>query len=655
MTRKPRRQRDKLRRKNRRSGAGPGRAGGDRACSDVLGRAVVLHQSGRPRDALRVYRQILDVEPKHPEALEFAAAAAFEAEDFQQAADWLRILMEIAPGHAPALDNLGAALQQLERFDEAVAAHRRALEIRVDNPDTHFNLGNALRKLKKFDQAAAAYRQGLEFRPDDAEALYWLGRALNELEKYDEAVASYRRSLEIRPDDADTCFYLGSVLWTQKKFSEAETAYRRVLASLPDNEDVLFRLGCCLQEQGKLDAAVKTYRKAVEIEPGYAAAYNNIGYVLTMMGESGEAEAAYRRALETQPGFAKGYFGLALIRTPKARDADIAAMENLLAGPPAADEEASYLCFALAMAYEDKGDYERAFQHFEKGNRLKRSSIQYNIGDDENVAERVIKVFNKVFVDLYAEHGCSSDEPIFVLGMPRSGTSLIEQILASHSHVFGAGELEEFGSFASGMRQTSNVGQGFPEAARNLGPKALRRFGDSYLTSLRRRAPEARRFTDKLPGNYLYIGLIRMVFPNARIIHSVRDPVDTCLACYRMFFQREMNFAYDLADLGRFYRVYARLMRHWRAISPGRILDIRYEDMVADQERQTRRLLEFCGLPWEDGCLSFHKTERPVLTASASQVRQPIYKSAVNRWKRYEGHLAPLLKALGPLAAEKSA
>jgi tetratricopeptide (TPR) repeat protein len=651
MTRKPRRRHDKLRRKNRRSGAGPGRAGGDRASSDVLGRAVVLHQSGRPRDALRVYRQILGVEPKHPEALEFAAAAAFEAEDFQQAADWLRILVEIAPCHAPALDNLGAALQQLKRFDEAVATHRRALEIRADNPVTHFNLGNALRKLKKFDQAAAAYRQGLEFRPDDAEALYWLGRALNELEKHDEAVASYRRSLEIRPDDADTCFYLGSVLWTQKKFSGAETAYRRVLASQPDNEDVLFCLGCCLQEQGKLDAAVKTYRKAVEIEPGYAKAYYNIGCVLTMMGKPGEAEAAFRRALEIQPGYAKVYFGLALIRTLKARDADITAMESLLASPPAADEEeeASRLCFALAMAYEDKGDYERAFQHFEKGNRLKRSSIQYDAGDGEKVAERVIKVFNKVFLDSRAGHGCPSDEPIFILGVPRSGTSLIEQILASHSHVFGAGELQEFRSFARRMRQTSNVGQGFPEAARNLGPKALRCFGDSYLTSLRRRAPEARRFTDKLPGNYLYIGLIRMVFPNARIIHSVRDPVDTCLACYRMSFQREMNFAYDLVDLGRFYRAYARLMRHWRDISPGRILDVRYEDMVADQEHQTRRLLEFCGLPWEDGCLSFHKTDRPVLTASASQVRQPIYKSAVNRWKRYESHLAPLLKALGPL------
>ena len=648
MIRKLRRQRDKSRLKNQavRRRAGPG-AAGDNDCSDALKRAFALHQSGRLQDALRAYRQILDVEPRHPEALEFAAAAAYQAEDFQQAADWLRRLVEIAPGNARALDNLGGVLQKLERFDEAVAVHRRVLEIRGDDADAYFNLGNALWKLKNFDQAVAVYRQGLEFRPDDADAFYWLGRALNEIEQFDEAVDSYRRSLEIRPNDAETCFHLAGLLWRQKKFSEAEAAYRRLLAIQPNNMDALFCLGSCLQKQGKHDTALQAYRKAVKIEPGYAKGHGNIGYLLTLMGKLDEAEAAFRRALEIQPDFARVYFGLSYIRTLKAKDADITAMEKLLAVPSAADEEVLHLCFSLARAYEDKGDYERAFQHLERGNRLQRSSFQYNVGDDENMAERIIKVFNKVFVDLRAGQGCPSDEPIFILGMPRSGTSLIEQILASHSDVFGAGELREFRLFASGMKQASNVGREFPEAARDLSPKALRSFGEFYLITLRQRAPEAPRFTDKMPRNFFYIGLIRMVFPNAKIIHCVRDPMDTCLSCYQQLFSGAQPFAYDLAELGRYYRAYKGLMAHWRKVLPGRIMDIAYEDLVNDQEEQSRRLLEFCGLDWENGCLNFYETKRTVKTASASQVRMPIYKSSVKRWKHYESHLEPLIEALG--------
>lgn len=236
--------------------------------------------------------------------------------------------------------------------------------------------------------------------------------------------------------------------------------------------------------------------------------------------------------------------------------------------------------------------------------------------------------------------------------MPRSGTTLVEHILASHSRVYGGGELSDLRRLAGGLNKLSPTGHDFPDGVADLGPKDLHRLGRTYWEAVRRRAPDAPHVTDKAPGNFRYLGLIHLMLPRARIIHCVRNPVDTCLSCYKLLFVSGQNFSYDLVELGRYHRLYTRLMDHWRAVMPGRILDVRYEDLVAAQERETRRLLEFCGLPWEDACLSFHTTRRLVKTASATQVRQPIYKSAVGSWKRYARHLGPLLESLGPLAGD---
>ena len=419
------------------------------------------------------------------------------------------------------------------------------------------------------------------------------------------------------------------------------TAHRRALEIEPGDAETMTNLGIALKESGDAAAAVAAHRRALEIKPGMAGTYHNLGNALVVQGDLEGAVAAFRRALEIRPGFAETYRQLADLVTFTAESRDLAAMRNLLAGGSLGELQEMHLRFALAKAHEDVGDYDQAFVHLDRGNRLKRAAIDFDVADDEALVDRIIATF----ADTGPAAPAPAGMPVFVLGMPRSGTTLIEGILASHSRVHGAGELETLGRLARGLER------GYPEGAAALEGPPLEDFREAYITAVKGLAPQAPRITDKMPGNFLHIGLIHKAFPDARVVHCVRDPVDVCLSCYRRLFAATQNFAYDLAELGRYYRAYERLMRHWHARLPGFIHDVRYEDVVADQKGETARLLEFCGLEWEDACLAFHKSDRPVGTASAVQVRRPIYGTAVKRWKHYEPHIGALLDALGPLVA----
>ncbi|MGB1548696.1 MAG: sulfotransferase family protein, partial [Alphaproteobacteria bacterium] len=323
------------------------------------------------------------------------------------------------------------------------------------------------------------------------------------------------------------------------------------------------------------------------------------------------------------------YLRLANLKKFAPGDPDIAAMETVLTRLPTSDGRTIPFCFALGKAYEDCEDYDRAFNYYTRGNKLKRAELAFDI----------VETFSKPFLKKEADRGFDSEVPIFILGMPRSGTSLVEQILASHSEVHGGGERAEW------MRLVRGI-DSFPDGVRDFGPEDFARLGENYVEALRKLAPEAARITDKLPHNFLHVGLIHLALPKAKILHCVRNPVDTCLSCYKHLFDSELSFAYDLDELGRYYRLYERLMHHWRAVLPGRMLDVPYEELVADQETLSRRILDFCELPWEPACLDFHKTDRRVQTASVAQVRQPIYTTAVRRWRKYEHRIAPLLAAL---------
>jgi len=384
-------------------------------------------------------------------------------------------------------------------------------------------------------------------------------------------------------------------------------------------------------------------------------AHDNRGIILTELGRLDEARQAIDAAIAAAPGRVRSYYNLAESRKLQLGDPHLAAMEALARDVSSLDAvERIELDFALAKAYADCGEHERSFERLREGNALKRRRTIYDEAAALGVFARTRASVTRELILDRADAGDPSATPLFILGMPRSGTSLVEQILASHPAVFSAGEIDDFDRAAGALvgLGTGEASQR-PEAAARLSRAQLRELGAAYLGRIRGVAPEAARITNKTPDNFRFVGLIHMALPNARIIHMRRDPVDTCLSCYSKLFVENQPFAYDLGELGRYYRGYDALMAHWRAaLPPGVMLEVRYEDVVADLEGQARAILAHCGLEWDRRCLDFHLTERPVRTASVIQVRQPIYRSAVGRWRAYERFLGPLLAELAPLAGD---
>jgi tetratricopeptide (TPR) repeat protein len=470
--------------------------------------------------------------------------------------------------------------------------------------------------------------------------------------RFDDAAALYERAVFLRPDSADVHNDLGLVFVAQGRIDEAVTHLERALVLSPDHVHAHTNLGAARAQQGKLDEAAAHHQRALAIDPGYAQAHVQMGNVLTYQGRFEDAMAEYGRAIAIRPDYPEAHYSRAEIKNFHHGDADLTALEALAGREDLPADKAPYIHFALAKAVEDCGDYAGAFAHLRRGNVLKRRQIHYDEQGIVKLFQRVSTVFEKSLFDRFEGEGDPSSTPIFVLGMPRSGSTLIEQILGAHPQILGAGELTDLGEAA---RTVLNSGDQFPfpECVPALTGAILRRIGRVYLSRLPS-LPEGRaRIVDKLPVNYLGIGLIRLVLPNARIIHTMRDPIDTCVSCYSKLFMTGQGFSYDLAELGRHYRRYTDLMAHWRSVlPPGAMLDVSYEDVVDDLEGQARRLIDYCGLPWDDRCLDFHKNSGQVRTASASQVRQPLFRSSLQRWRRYEAGLGPLLEELGDLVPD---
>jgi tetratricopeptide (TPR) repeat protein len=445
---------------------------------------------------------------------------------------------------------------------------------------------------------------------------------------------------------ADDILALGVALYEAGRPSEAVIQFERALALGSDRAEAHNDLGVALDAVGRRAEALDHYRRAIALKPGLADPYTNVGKLLMDLGQIEAAQTAFAAAVALAPHRGMFYFNLAHVKRFTADDPYLTAMENLARNPKSLGEEDHVkLQFALAKAYADLGAHERAFCHLHEGNARKRRMIAYDEGATLDQLARVRRVFDAPTVARASGAGNPSDLPVFIVGMPRSGTTLVEQILASHPEVYGAGELYDLDRLVRGL--ASGAG-GFPEIVADLTAAQLHDLGTAYLAGLEVEKPTARRVTDKMPWNYRFVGLIRLILPNARIIHVRRDPIDTCLSCFSKLFGANQEFSYDLAELGRYYRAYRALMDHWRAILPvGAMLEVEYEELVADFAVQARRIVAHCGLDWHEGCLDFHRTVRPVLTASAVQVRQPIYRTATEYWRPYRVHAGPLIQALG--------
>jgi tetratricopeptide (TPR) repeat protein len=376
--------------------------------------------------------------------------------------------------------------------------------------------------------------------------------------------------------------------------------------------------------------------------------YNDVGVAHYMLGQVEEAYRAYERAVALEPRNAASLLNLASCKPFSEGDPRLVALEKLLEEAKSLSENDQVaLHFALGKAFDDLRQPERSFHHLSTGNKLKRSQIVYDEAETLRQFQRIQAVFAPDLLAKNAGVGDPSTLPIFVVGMPRSGTTLVEQILASHPKMFGAGERVDLDHVVTGLRDASGARTDFPEAVTEMTGEALRQAGSRYLDRIRAAAPDIERIVDKMPMNFRFIGLICLALPNARVIHVRRHSVDTCLSCFSLLFTGTHSYAYDLTELGRYFRAYEGLMDHWRKVLPHFMLEVSYENVVEDLEREARRIIDYCGLAWDEGCLRFYETQRPVLTASAAQVRQPIYRHSIGRWRPYSEMLQPLIEALG--------
>jgi tetratricopeptide (TPR) repeat protein len=472
--------------------------------------------------------------------------------------------------------------------------------------------------------------------------------------RYTEAVARYRQMLSLKADAPDIYNNLGHALAALDKPETAILAFECAVALKPENPEALCNWGLALAELDRLDEAEAKYRRAIEIDAGFAGAYNNLGLLMKTRGQLADASAAIEQAIRLAPRSAAYYDNLAAIRPFAAADPLLTALEALTSnGAALSAADQMHRHFALAKAYENIGQAENTFRHLQSANALKRQQIVYDEAETLGQMGRLCALMSRDFIEARQGSGEPSSAPVFIVGMTRSGTTLIEQILASHPQVFGAGERPVFDQAAGTIRNSLPGRPPFPDMVQAMSGEHFRALGASYLEKITQPAPDALRVTDKMTVNFLFLGLIHLALPNATIIHAVRDPADTCVSCFATHFTNGQAHTYDLAELGRYYRHYQVLMRHWHAVlPPGRIMDVRYEELVGDLEGVARRIVGHCGLGWEARCLDFHRTKRAVRTASAAQVRKPINKDSVGRWRKFEPFLGPLLAELEPVAGE---
>ena len=598
--------------------------------------ANALQLCGRFLEAAATYRRALNIEPEVAELHNNLGNALRDSGRTDDALSSYRRALAIKPDFAEAHSNLGNALRGLSRFDEAAGSYRRALAIKPEFAEAHNNLGNALRDLGQLDDALASYGRALELDPNFADAHCNFGNALRDVGRLHEALVSYRRALELKPALPEAHNNLGNVHLDLMQLSEAEASYRRALDLRPDYVHAHTSLARVLRQQGRATAAEESCRTALRVAPGSADTVAFLAELHADAGQFAEAETLFKRALELAPDLPAAWAGLARCRRMTDSDSTwLAVAQRLVAGKLPLRQEI-YMRFAIGKYFDDVKHYEQAFHSYYQANELtKKYGAAFDRSELTRQVDRIVQEYGRAWLSRVRYHCASSERPIFIVGMPRSGTSLAEQILASHPAVFGAGELP-FWHDAAMIFDSSAPGEA--TAASMIGD-----FAQAYLRQLAELSPGAPRVVDKMPTNFKLLGLIHAALPNARILHMRRDPLDTCLSIYFQNFSIAHAYASDLEDLAHYYSEYLRLMAHWRAALPDEtILDVSYEELVCKPEVSIRKMLEFLGLPWDGRCLEFHATNRTVITPSKWQVRQKISNTSVDRWRNYERFVGPL-------------
>jgi len=623
-------------------------------------------------------------EPSGTLEVALAHAERLLASEPRLAVEQAREILAVIPGQPRALLLLGLAEGALGHGDAAVAALRQAVAIDANLPDAWRALADHLTALGDAAGADQAYAQHLKHaahdprlleaaaalcdnriavaeallrqhlwqHPTDVAAIRMLAEVASRLGRYGDAQKLLERCLELAPGFTAARHNLALVLHRQTRAEAALAEIDRALAVEPRNPGYRNLKAAILGRIGEYSRSIELYHEVLAEYPGQAKAWMSYGHALKAAGRQDECIAAYRKSLELAPACGETWWSLANLKTFRFSDAELAQFERWLTEAELTVEDRFHFHFTIGKALEDRGDWTGSFRHYAEGNRLRRGSVHYDPEELAGLVERSKRLLSQQFFSERRGFGCTAPDPIFIVGLPRSGSTLLEQILASHPLVEGTMELPDVPGIVRelGAKKTRQQASRYPEILATLSAADLQALGERYRAQTRiQRKTTAPFFIDKMPNNFAHVGFIHLLLPNAKIIDARRHPLACCFSCFKQHFARGQHFTYDLAELGRYYRDYVGLMAHFDAVLPGRVHRVIYEQLIADFEGEVRRLLDYCGLPWEPACLRFWENERAVRTASSEQVRQPIYREGLDQWRHFEPWLGPLVEALGPV------
>lgn len=620
---------------------------------------------------------------QHPDDVRLNAMVGgllLSAKDLAGAETYLRQAARLAPNFAKVHEDLGYLLLESGQIDDAIQTLTHATTLNPDSPNGRRWLAEAHRRAEtsppeessnaddldpltlalkraqaiqasgQTQAAEAAYNQLLATHPNDVKVLLAVAAVCADNKQLTEAETLYRRAISQAPRDAAIYIRFGDFLSQQNRQLDAVLYLTQAAELEPKNTQVSLQLAWALVRSGKTSDAIDQFQAVLSLQPDHQGAWLGLGHTLKTVGKQSEAIAAYRQCIKVHPHNGEVYWSLANLKTFRFTDNDTRAMSAALQREDLTDQSRVNFLFALAKDFEDKGDFQQAWDCYHSGNTLQQSLEHYSAKETEVSHDAIATAFSRDFIKSHRNHGDNSAAPIFIIGLPRSGSTLLEQILASHSMVEGTAELPYVKRLSSSLTHELGKPITYPADLAKLSATDFKHLGATYLA---RAAPHrlmgTPRFIDKMPNNFSHVGLIKLVLPNAKIIDARRYPLDSTLSCYRQLFSRGQTFVYSLEDIGRYFLEYQRMMDHWHEVLPGEVLTVQYEEVATDLESQVRRILDYCELPFEEACLRFHENDRPVRTASSEQVRQPIHTGAIHQWRKFEPYLGELIDTLAPV------
>ena len=613
----------------------------------------IERQRGNLAEARVCFLKSIEIDPNNAQAYNNLGIVYYDRKKYRDAIQSYQSAIEMNPSFAEAYNNLGNAHMALGDHVSAMQAYENALLNREFYPEAYNNLGIVLREQGKLVEAEHLFRKAISQNNFYVEAYNNLAGLCSWQGQEVEALRVLGDVLKIAPRNPTALILTARIQLNRGSHDAAERACNLVVSDNDANAEAMTVLGQIYHETDRYDDAIEVLEKALQKDPNFGEARNFYGVALKSVGRLDEARAEILKAISLNSHIFGAYANLHdLVDFSKEKDLYDRIEGFMQAAPNKQAPHMLPLHYAYANALESTGEHERALEHFIIGGRMKRAQLEYSEVESSNFMTSIANAFPAEIFTHRPFEGNPDARPVFIVGMPRSGSTLVEQILASHPDVYGAGEVKYLSRAIGVLRDRFPMFPPFPGIVERMGAGHYEIVAKSYLNDLMASAGSATRVTDKLLTNYYFVGLIHLLFPNAKIINTLRDPVDTCLSGFTKLFKDAMPHSYDLGELGRYYRMYAKLMEHWRNVLPEGVMStIVYEDVVADTEGSARGLVEFLGLPWNDACLSFHKSDRPVKTASVAQVRKPIYKSSVERWRKYGPGLQPLIDALADIPA----